>query len=209
MTTAPCSGFLTHLRGIVFAREADSLSDPQLLDGFLVHRQEAAFAALVRRHGPMVLGVCRRVLGNFCDAEDAFQATFLVLARKAASLNRPEQVSNWLYGVAYRTSLKARARRTRRQVREEPLNGSNFAAARDATDPHHLLHLLDEELRRLPEKYRTPIVLCYLEGKTKEQAARVLRRPEGTISTQLARGREILRRRLTRRGAALSTAALM
>src|SRR5262245_34849622 len=171
MTMHHQSGFLGHLRGVFLARECDSLSDRRLLERFLVQREEAAFAALVRRHGPMVLGVCERVLRDRCDAEDAFQVTFLVLARKAASLGRPEQVSNWLYGVAYRTALKARTRRARRQAREEPWPEPAPPEPVAEMVWNELRPLLDEELRRLPAKYRAPLVLCYLEGKTKRQAA--------------------------------------
>jgi RNA polymerase sigma factor (sigma-70 family) len=178
--------------------------DPQLLERFLRRRDEAAFAALVRRHGPMVLAVCRRLLADAHDAEDAFQATFLVLARKASSLGRPERLGNWLYGVAYRTALKARSHVARRRLREQPLADVPVAGGVADLVWRELRPILDEELERLPEKYRTPIILCYLEGVSKRDAARRLGWPEGTLSTRLHRARALLRGRLTRRGLALS-----
>jgi RNA polymerase sigma factor (sigma-70 family) len=171
-------------------------TDRQLLERFVRQRDEAAFSALVRRHGPMVLGVCRRVLDNAHDAEDAFQATFLVLVRRAGSIGRPELLANWLYGVAYRTAKKARAGVLRRRTQER------LAASMPRAEPgveaawQDLRTLLDEELQRLPDKYRAPLVLCYLEGKTNEEAARQLGWPPGSMSARLARGRELLRERL-------------
>jgi RNA polymerase sigma factor (sigma-70 family) len=201
----PTAAVLPHLRRLL-AGPAASASDPQLLERFLAGHDATAFAALVRRHGPMVFGVCRRLLPNAHDAEDAFQATFLVLVRRAASLGRPERLGNWLYGVAYRTALKARGRAARRH--EQPLT--------DVPGPDTVAELvwrelrpaLDEELHRLPEKYRTPVVLCYLEGVSKREAARRLGWPEGTLSTRLHRARELLRGRLARRGLALSAGVL-
>jgi RNA polymerase sigma-70 factor (ECF subfamily) len=173
-------------------------TDRQLLDRFVQNRDGAAFEILVRRHGPMVLGVCRRVLTTVQDAEDAFQATFLVLARKAHSLDKPDLLANWLYGVAVRTARKAKARAARRSLLER--QAFNMAAAN--TQPEaptgEEFQSLDEELQRLPDKYRLPLVLCYLEGLTNEQAARRLGWPSGSISYRLARGRELLRRRLSR-----------
>jgi RNA polymerase sigma factor (sigma-70 family) len=169
-----------------------------LVERFVQRQDEEAFAALVRRHGPLVLGVCRRVLHDWDDAQDAFQATFFVLARKAASLAKPEALGNWLYGVAFRTAVKARARAARRREYERQAgrataNPSSELARRD------LWEALDEELSRLPEKYRAPLVRCYLEGKTNEEAARELGCPPGSMSGRLARGRELLRERLTSR----------
>jgi RNA polymerase sigma factor (sigma-70 family) len=171
-------------------------TDRQLLERFARQQDGAAFTALVRRHGPMVLGVCRRVLDNAHDAEDAFQATFLVLVRRASSIGRPELLANWLYGVAYRTAKKARANVLRRRAHER------LAACMPRAEPwvdaawQDLRTLLDEELHRLPDKYRAPLVLCYLEGKTNEEAARQLGWPPGSMSARLARGRELLRERL-------------
>ncbi len=182
-------------------------TDAELLARFVAGRDEAAFASLVRQHGPMVLGVCRRVLRDVHDAEDAFQATFLVLARKAGSICKPQRLANWLYGVAYRTALRAKCATAKRQARERQVV-SMPSAAREESTLDDLKLLLDEELSRLPEKYRLPIVLCSLEGKTNEEAARLLGCPRETVATRLARARERLRIRLTRRGLALSALVL-
>jgi RNA polymerase sigma factor (sigma-70 family) len=136
-------------------------SDGHLLRRYVVHRDQAAFAALVRRHGPMVLGLCRRITAHPHDAEDAFQATFLVLIRKAAAIRQPETIGNWLYGVAHRTARASRRRRSVRSVRETPWPGVPEPAAPVATADLDLA-IVDEELRRLPDKYRTAIVLCDL-----------------------------------------------
>jgi RNA polymerase sigma factor (sigma-70 family) len=182
----------------------DGLSDGQLLDWFVHQREEAAFAALVRRHGAMVLSVCRRVLRNSHDAEDAFQATFLVLAEKAAQLRQPELLANWLYGVAYRTALHARQRASRRSEREREAATLFNSNGDSPIESNELRRVLDEELQGLPEKYRAPLVLCYLEGMTNEQAARTLGWPSGSMSYRLARGRELLRERLEARMAGFS-----
>src|SRR5205085_417873 len=159
---------------------------------------------LVDRHGPMVLSVCRRVLGNAHDAEDAFQAAFLVLVRRARKILRRESVGSWLHGVAYRTALKARTAALRRLVKEKQTAAGQAVDDRSDIVWRELRPILDEEIDRLPEKYRLPLVLCYLEGKTNAEVARQLRWPKGTVATRLARAREQLRRRLTRRGAVLS-----
>lgn len=182
----------------------DALSDGQLLDWFVHQREEAAFAALVRRHGPMVLGVCRRVLRNSHDAEDAFQATFLVLSEKAARLRQPELLANWLYGVAYRTALHARQRASRRSEREREAATLSSSSDDAEMEARELRRVLDEELQGLPEKYRAPLVLCYLQGMTNEEAARLLGWPSGSMSYRLARGRELLRERMEARMAGLS-----
>jgi RNA polymerase sigma-70 factor (ECF subfamily) len=184
------------------------MTDGQLVECFLGRGEEAAFAALVRRHGPMVLGVCRRLLGHAQDAEDAFQATFLVLARRAGSVVPRERVGNWLYGVARRTARKARAAATRRRSRERQVGELPEPAAPEGQLWADLRPLLDRELERLPEKYRGPVVLCDLEGNTHKEAARQLGWPEGTVSTRLTRARALLARRLARRSLALSGAAL-
>jgi RNA polymerase sigma factor (sigma-70 family) len=137
------------------------LTDGQLVECFRTGRDEAAFEALVRRHGPMVLGVCRRVLANPSDAEDAFQATFLVLVRKAHTLGQPELVGNWLYGVAYRTAQKARGLAARHGARRHDLTDVPVQESRDTAVWCELRDVLEEELSRLPDKYRTPLVLCY------------------------------------------------
>jgi RNA polymerase sigma-70 factor (ECF subfamily) len=185
-------------------RALDALTDGELLGWFVERQQEAAFAVLVRRHGPMVLSVCRRVLRHSHDADDAFQATFLVLAQKAHRLRRPELLANWLYGVAYRTALHARQRTARRGEREREAAKMIVPSDEPEGDAQELRRILDEELHRLPEKYRAPLVLCYLEGKTNEEAARLLGWPTGSMSHRLARGRDLLRERLESRLAGLS-----
>jgi RNA polymerase sigma factor (sigma-70 family) len=208
MSKGPLSGLLRHIRRIAFAAEAADLDDARLLELFIAHRDEAAFEALLRRHGPMVLGVCRRLLRDPHDSEDAFQATFLVLLQKASSLRKREQVAPWLYGVAYRTALKARAQRARRNVRAKPLVDLPAPESAHKVEGDDLRAVIDEEVQRLPAKYRAPVVLCYLEGKTFEEAARQLGWPAGTVSGRLARARQLLRTRLTRRGLGLSVGLL-
>jgi RNA polymerase sigma factor (sigma-70 family) len=183
-------------------------SDADLLARFAADRDQAAFAALMRRHGPMVLGVCVRVLGDTPAAEDAFQAAFVVLARRARSVSRPDLLANWLFGVAYRTALKARASAARRRVAERQVSAVTVIDPLDELMRRDLLRALDDELSRLPEKYRVPLVLCYLNGQTHEEAARRLGCPSKTITTRLARACERLRVRLAQRGVALSAAAL-
>jgi RNA polymerase sigma factor (sigma-70 family) len=184
------------------------LPDGQLLERFLSRHEEAAFEALVRRHGPMVLGVCRRVLGSLHDAEDAFQATFLVLVRKAASLRSRELLGNWLYGVAYRTAMKARTMNARRRAREERARVKPAVDRPTEDGWEELLPLLDQELSQLPDKYRVPVVLCDLEGRSRREVARDLKVPEGTVSSRLATARKLLAGRLARYGVALSGGAL-
>jgi RNA polymerase sigma-70 factor (ECF subfamily) len=209
MATSVLNPVIGHLRKAVLVRDGAGLTDGQLLESFVRQRDEAAFEALVRRHGPMVLGVCRRVLGNHHDAEDAFQATFLVLARKAGSLLPRGTVAPWLYGVAHRTALKARGVIARRRVRERQVAGmpEPEAAGPDTGGPD-LRPLLDRELSGLPDKYRVPIVLCDLEGKAGKEAARQLGWPEGTVASRLSRGRVLLARRLARHGLAFSGGSL-
>src|SRR5262249_4910796 len=163
---------------------------------------EAAFESVVRRHGPMVLRVCRDVLADGHDVEDAFQSTFLVLIRDAAAIRDPECLGRWLYEVASRVALRAKARVARRHSLERQV--AAMVPEGPEADPgrSELRPVLHEELRRLPEKYRAPLVLCYLEGNTYEEAARRLHCPLGTLKARLVRGREILRGRLSRRGLA-------
>jgi RNA polymerase sigma factor (sigma-70 family) len=183
---------------------ADDPTDADLLDRFALRDDHEAFAALVRRHGPMVFGVCRRVLRDPHDAEEAFQVTFLVLVRKAGVLRQPERLANWLYGVANRVARKAKVSAARRNTHERAAAGTSWAAAPGPADGHELRAVLDEEMVALPDKYRAPLVLCYLEGLTNEDAARRLGWPAGSMSYRLARGRELLRRRLSRRGVLLA-----
>src|SRR6516164_5123098 len=183
------------------ARNAGDKTDGQLLEQFLNERDEAAFAALVCRHRSMVLGVCRRILGNQADADDALQATFIVLVRKATSLTSRPVVGDWLHGVARRTALKARADAARRRAKEQIVKRSDVSGAGSRND---WLPLLDEELSRLPEKYRLPIVLCDLEGNTRHEAAKRLGWPEGTVASRLVRGRAFLAKRLIRSAQGLS-----
>src|SRR5262249_28815866 len=164
-------------------REGDLLgletaTDAQLLDRFVTSHETAAFESLVRRHGPMVLRVCQRVLNSAQDAEDAFQATFIVLMRKAGAITNRASLGSWLYGVAYRIALKARSQAAVRHVREL---GTNLSALKNCqrkpeaeSDWHELRPVLDEELNRLPKKYRGAVILCFLEGKTNDEAAQEL-----------------------------------
>jgi RNA polymerase sigma factor (sigma-70 family) len=190
---------LRHIRQL--AGPPEGPTDRQLLDRFAAGRDEGAFAALVGRHGPMVLRVCRRVLGDAHDAEDAFQATFLVLARSAGAVRRSEALASWLHGVARRTALAARRRRAHEQrgTAAPPGDPAWQAAWREVQA------VLDDEVGRLPAKYRAPFVLCFLEGKSRPEAARELGWKEGTVSSRLARARDRLRLRLARRGVCLSS----
>jgi RNA polymerase sigma factor (sigma-70 family) len=208
MPSAGLRNVIDSLRTAASLQEALSLTDGDLLERYVAGRDEVAFEALVRRHGPMVLGVCRRLLTNPCDAEDAFQATFLVLVRKAPSVLPREKVANFLYGVAYRAAQKARAATARRQYRERQVRTLPEPATVADGLWHDLVPLLDQELRRLPDKYRLPLVLCDLEGRTRTEAAEHLRWPEGTVAGRLARGRALLARRLARHGLPLSGGVL-
>jgi RNA polymerase sigma factor (sigma-70 family) len=199
---------LPHLYRLIGPQFGGDVPDRDLLERFLSQGDSAAFAALVRRHGPTVLGVCRRVLNNTHDAEDAFQAAFLVLVRRGRSIAKQEALGSWLHGVAYRVALKARTAALRRREHE------TRAASRVEEQPppddtgDDLRPIIDEEVNRLPDKYRQPVVLCYFEGKTYQEAARLLGWPAGTAAVRLARARELLRTRLARRGLALSGVAL-
>jgi RNA polymerase sigma factor (sigma-70 family) len=200
---------LRHIRHWVNRDAAEDGSDGQLLERFVRQRDEAAFEALVRRHSSLVWGVCRRVLGDAHDAEDAFQATFLILFRKAGSLGQPATVAGWLYTVACHVSLRARAvAGRRRECERQAMKMSEATTTADEPDWGDLQPVLDEVLSQLPAKYREPIVLCYLKGKTEQETARLLGCPTGTVSWRLVRARELLRDRLTRRGLALSTSLL-
>jgi RNA polymerase sigma factor (sigma-70 family) len=184
------------------------LSDGRLLERFAFQREEAAFEALVRRHGPMVWCVCRRILRDYHDAEDAFQATFLVLALKGHAISHRELVANWLYGVAYQTAMKARATRAKRRMREGRLTDLPEPEAVSQDHRDGLTEWLDQELSRLPDKYRIPIILCELEGKTHRKAAEQLGWPIGTVSGRLSRAKAMLARRRSRQGVSLSVGSL-
>jgi RNA polymerase sigma factor (sigma-70 family) len=222
----PSASLVRQLGALFDAGSLAGLSDRQLIERFDRGRDdaaEAAFAAIVARHGPMVLGVCRQLLGDHHLAEDAFQAVFLVLAQKAHCLRDPDRLGPWLHGVALRTARKARARRARHRRHEQgdlmDITTSTDAASRplvEPTAPPADRALLDRDqaaalhvaIDRLPDAFRSPVVLCYFEGLTLDEAARRLRCPAGTLRSRLARAREKLRRSLTRRGVAFSTAAL-
>ncbi len=208
MSTVPLSVVVQGLRRVVRPGDGAAPGDGELLEGFLRRRDEQAFAALVRRHGSMVLGVCRRLLGHAQDAEDAFQAAFLVLACKASSVHPRDRVGHWLYGVAYRTALRARALAARRRARERQVAVMPDRETADPEPADDLGPVLDQELSRLPALYRAPLVLCELGGRTKAEAAQALGVPVGTVSSRLARGRDLLRQRLARRGLAISAGAI-
>ncbi len=203
MTSAPQT-VLRHLRRLASAREP--AEDAELLARYVACRDEEAFTGIVRRHGPMVLGVCRRLLRRTDDAEDAFQITFLVLVRKAATIRKPGSLASWLHGVACRVAGKLRA--------AGPALLANTRTTREESDPsdeitwRELRGVLDAELARVPETYRAPLVHCYLQGQTQDEAARQLGWTQITLRRRLERGRALLKARLTRRGVTLSAALL-
>jgi RNA polymerase sigma factor (sigma-70 family) len=204
MSNSALAAGVRRLRVVVAPPRPADESDAQLLDAFATRRDEAAFAALVRRHGPMVAGVCRRVLHHEQDAEDAFQATFLVLARGAAALRKKTALASFLHGTAYRMALSVKRAAARRRKHE------GQAPARDADDPagellwREVQTLLDEEIARLPDAYRSPFILCCLEGLSRAEAAQRLGLKEGTVSSRLAEARKRLSQRLARRGVELT-----
>jgi RNA polymerase sigma factor (sigma-70 family) len=203
MSRSALAASVQYLRRLAASQRHEE-SDEQLLHAFIVHHEQAAFTALVRRHGPMVMGVCRRVLGHVQDAEDAFQAAFLVLARRAASLRDKTALAGFLHGTAYRLSLRAKRSAVRRRKHESQ------APPRSIDDPSNMLlwrevqALLDEEIARLPEIYRSVFVLCCLENLSRAETARRLRLKENTVSSRLAEARKRLQKRLTRRGVELT-----
>jgi RNA polymerase sigma factor (sigma-70 family) len=208
MPEGPWRTVIRQLRNIVGGADACDLTDRQLLERFAARQDEAAFAALVRRHGPLVLGVGWRILHHEQDAEDVFQATFLVLAKKAAALRWHTSVGHWLHEVAYRLASRARVEAARRRARER--QAAEKAAREDLPKVawEQLCAVLDEALRGVPAKYRTPLLLCYLEGQTRDQAARQLGWSLATLKRRLERGRELLRLQLGRHGLAPPAAAL-
>ena len=201
MAQGSLASLMRHLRRAVGA-SSTRVPDAQLLERFLTRQDEAAFELLVRRHERMVLGVCRRVLRHMQDAEDAFQATFLTLACKASSIGKREALASWLYKVAFRIALRARTRASKRARHEQPLaeRPADIPSPEPWADGSAVREMLDEEIHRLPAKYRAPVILCYLEGKTNEEAALLLGCPTGTVVTHLARARRRLRHQLARRG---------
>ncbi len=207
MPSRSLSAVVQHFR-IAAGRDGTGRTDGELLTHFLSRRDEDALAALVERHAPMVWGVCRRVLRNPHDAEDAFQATFLVLIQKATTVVPREMVANWLYGVAQQTAVRLRATAAKRGWREVQMTELPEPVVVEARDEELLLRL-DEELSRLPERFRALIVLCDLEGRTRKEVARQLGCPEGTVASGLVRARELLAKRLTRRGLAVSGGSLV
>jgi RNA polymerase sigma factor (sigma-70 family) len=208
MATRQANPVLRHIRGLAGEGGLSRLTDRQLLECFTAQADQAAFETLVRRHGPMVLRVCRSVLHDDHAADDAFQATFLVLARKAGSLRRQELLASWLYGVAHRVAARARveaAKRLNREAQAEPRTPSDPAAELSTRE---VCTALEEEMAGLPEKYRTPFYLCHVEGRTRDQAARQLGCSVRTLQRLLERGRALLQGRLGRRGVTLSAALL-
>jgi RNA polymerase sigma factor (sigma-70 family) len=214
IVTQTClNAVIRRLRGIVTSTGPAGLTDALLVERFVRCRDEAAFEVLLWRHGPMVLATCARLLARSEDVEDAFQATFLTLLRKASAIHKRESVGCWLYKVAYRVALEVRATEVRRT--ECAKRAARFPFAEPGSDPAcgtvrgELCRAVDEEVNRLPEKYRAPVVLCYLEGKTHEEAARELGWAKGTVSTRLTRARTLLQPRLARRGFALAAGGLV
>jgi RNA polymerase sigma factor (sigma-70 family) len=206
MANGQFGGVLRYIRQLVGTGAAGDRSDGQLLDAFAQNHDPAALDTLVRRYAPLVWGVCRRVLRDDHDAEDVFQGTFLVLVRRAAALDRRGSLANWLYTVAYHLALRARMQTVRRRAQEK--EAADMVSSETDASRWELNAALDEELHRLPDKYRQPLVLCYLQGKSNEEAAQELGYPAGSMSRHLTRGRELLRERLNGRGVALSAAVL-
>jgi RNA polymerase sigma factor (sigma-70 family) len=209
MVHGPFARFLRSLRHALGPAAEPARTDRQLLGQFVEQADHAAFGELVQRHGPMVLAACRRVLHDGADADDAFQATFILLARKAASRGWHESIGGWLHEVAFRVASRARAAAARRRVVESQVPVMDMLKPNlSEADRQELRAILDRELAQLPEKYRAPLVLCYLEGMTNDQAAEHLGWTKGTVSGRLARARDLLRGRLARRNLALSLAVL-
>jgi RNA polymerase sigma factor (sigma-70 family) len=204
MAAKHLNSILVQLRRWIGPRTAAQSSDGQLLERFAARRDEDAFAVLVERHGPMVLGLCRRILHDCHEAEDVFQAVFLILARKAVALDKRRSLAPWLYTVAYRLALRARRSTAKRQARERQTEIMPPTPTETNSTWRDLRPVLDDELSKLPEKYRAPLVLCYLQGRTYEETAQHLGWPKGTVAIRLARGRDLLRERLTRRGVTLA-----
>src|SRR5262249_38788383 len=212
MPASQPQGIINHPRRTVGARGLREVPDAELLKRFTADRDEAAFELLVWRHGKMVLNVCRRLCRDGHDAEDAFQAAFLILVRKAASISKHESVGGWLYKVAYRVAQTARVRTARRTSRVQAADLESVPGSADPASTaawREVRRLIDDELHRLPEKYRLPFVLCHLEGHSNADAARELGCPVGTVESRLTRARQRLRSGLARRGFTLSVGLLV
>jgi RNA polymerase sigma factor (sigma-70 family) len=207
MAGEQASMVLKHIRSLAAAGIGSSVADDELLERFVRQRDESAFAALVHRHGPIVHSVCRRVLNHEQDAEDACQAVFLILARRAASVRKRASLGSWLHGVAFRTAANLQREIRRRQAREKAIANVPRTDAGEMSW-RELRAVLDEELQRMPEKFQSPLILCYLEGKTRDEAARDLGWSVGALRGRIERGRELLKRRLQRRGLDLSAGLL-
>jgi RNA polymerase sigma factor (sigma-70 family) len=205
MATGQLGTVLRHIRSLVGTRPDQDLTDAQLLERFTHQQDQSAFTTLMQRHGSLVWSACRRALPNEHDAEDAFQATFLVLALKAASIKKTGSVATWLYGAAYRSALQIKRQAARRRAHEREAEPMRRRESPSTAAWQELQTVLDEEVARLPEKHRAPFVLCCLDGKSKAGAAAELGWKEGTVSGRLARARKQLQERLTRRGVGLST----
>jgi polysaccharide biosynthesis/export protein len=213
MTNAPTQAFTDHMQLLFSTGTCAGLNDGQLLEQFLAGRDaagELAFEALVARHGPMVMRVCRNTVDDPHDVHDAFQAVFLVLARRGSAIRDRQSVGSWLHGVTVRVTARARVAAIRRQIRDRRNLGAAQTIAAVASKPddgspaerNDRAEVVHQELSNLPEKYRAPVVLCYLEGLTHDEAAARLSWPVGTVRSRLARARDRLRGRLTRRGVA-------
>jgi RNA polymerase sigma factor (sigma-70 family) len=209
MNAARAATVLGYLRRLGRTEEARASSDANLLERYAARREAAAFAELVKRHGPMVLGVCRRILANVDDAEDAFQATFLVMAARPRAVGKPASLANWLFGVARRTALRVQVDAARRYRHEQLSAKAEAISPETETLWRDLRPVLDAEVARLPESCREVFILCCLEGRTHEEAGRLLGCPPGTIASRLSRARERLRNRLVRRGLTLGAAAAL
>jgi RNA polymerase sigma factor (sigma-70 family) len=208
MAKRPLDAVLRHIRQLAAERQTPRQNDHELLERFVECRDRGALAALVQRHGPMIRGVCRRLLRHEVDVDDAFQATFLVLLQKGRSIRKHGSLASWLYGVAFRTASKARTAAALRRAREAKAIGPSPSEPWREAAWRELCATLDEELQRLSDRYRAPLVLCYLEGRTRDEAAQQLGWSLRTLQRRLDRGREILRLRLTRRGLTLSAGLL-
>jgi RNA polymerase sigma factor (sigma-70 family) len=208
MNTGHFDSVLRHIHRMIGKPPANGQTDRHLLERFTGHHDESAFATLVERHAGLVYGVCWRTLRHTQDAEDAFQASFLVLARKAGSISWMDSISSWLYQVAYRIAAEIKTNTARRRTHERQAGEMHNRQATDATSGQELAQVIDEELHRLPDKYRAPLLLCYLQGETTDQAARHLGWSLRTLERRLQQGRKVLRGRLTRRGLTLSAALL-